>query len=146
MKGEMHIEVARSIEEVFDFLADLRNEESWNPRILRIKKLTDGPISARTRFQGTYAGIGELTTELLLFDRPRKFSFRSSGSRMRIEGEFVLKTTSSGTSIDLEAQLLPQSVFRLLAPLMAPVIQRQNRAAGERLKRILAAGATTSVE
>lgn len=137
MKGELHIAVARPIAEVFDFLADLRNETRWNPRVIRIEKVTEGPIAAGTRFHGVYAGIGELTTELLRHERPRQFTFRSDGARMKILGEFVLQANGGGTQIDLAAELLPQSFFRLLKPLMAPVIQRQNVAAGERLQRVL---------
>jgi hypothetical protein len=139
MKGALHIDVARSADEVFDFLADIRNERSWNPRIVTIEKVSEGPISAGTKFRGIYAGIGELTTELVVFERPRRFSFRSTGPRMHIEGQFVLAPSPAGTTIDLEAELAPQSFFRLLAPLMAPIIRKQNEAAGERLKRVLSA-------
>src|SRR5688572_23960126 len=103
MKGELHIEVPRPPDDVFDFLADIRNERSWNPRIVKIEKVSEGPIAAGTTFHGIYAGIGELTTELLVFERPRRFSFRSTGPRMRIEGQFVLAPSSAGTTIDLEA-------------------------------------------
>jgi hypothetical protein len=145
MKGKLSIEVPRSLEEVFDFLVDLRNERSWNPRILQIEKLTDGPMAAGTKFWGRYVGLGELTTELLLVERPRQFSFRSSGARMRIEGAFVVAKSNGGTRIELEAQLVPQSFFRLLAPLMAPIIHKQNQAAGERLKRVLTTAAAARV-
>src|SRR5687768_15572536 len=132
MKGELHIDVARTVEDVFDFLADIRNERSWNPRIVTIDKVSEGPIAAGTKFRGMYAGLGELTTELLVFERPHRFSFRSTGPRMHIKGQFVLAPSPIGTTIDLEAELTPQSFFRLLAPLMAPTIRKQNQAAGER--------------
>jgi len=63
---------------------------------------------------------------------------------MCIEGQFVLAPTHGGTTIDLAAELSPQSFFRLLAPLMAPIIRKQNEAAGERLKCVLSANAPAS--
>lgn len=137
MKGALHIEVPRAPDEVFDFLADLRNEKAWNPRVVQLKKLTDGPLSSGSRFSGIYQGIGELTTDLVEFDRPRSLSFRSVGPRMRIEGQFRLQPSAKGTQLTLSAELMPQGIFRLLAPLMAPLIRQQNAAAGERLREVL---------
>ncbi len=65
---------------------------------------------------------------------------------MKIEGEFVLGQGRDETRVNLEAELMPQSWFRLLAPLVIPVIQKQNVAAGERLKRILTTEAPARVE
>ena len=121
--------------------ADIRDERSWNPRIVKIEKVSEGPISAGTKFRGIYSGIGELTTELVVFERPRRFSFRSAGPRMRIERQFVVAPSHAGTTIDLKAELAPQSFFRLLMRLMAPIIRTQNEAAGERLKRVLSTNA-----
>jgi hypothetical protein len=47
--GELVIN--RPIHEVFDFVADERNEPRYNPRICRAEKLTPGPIGRGTRFQ-----------------------------------------------------------------------------------------------
>ena len=137
MKGALHIEVPRAPDEVFDFLTDLRNEKAWNPRVIHIEKVTDGPLSAGSRFSGLYQGIGELTTDLVEFDRPRSLSFRSVGSRMRIEGQFRLEPNAKGTRLTLSAELVPQGFFRFLMPLMAPIIRQQNTAAGERLREVL---------
>ena len=125
MKGELKCVVSRPVEEVFDFLADIRNEAAWNPRVVRIDKTSDGPISAGTTFQGQYKGIGPLHTELVEYERPRRLSFRSSGPRMRIAGTFILSAVPGESNVALNADLEPQGPFRLLAPLMAPLIKRQ---------------------
>ncbi len=55
-RGRMaHIEgeilIGRSVEDVFDFVADERNEPRYNPRMLRAEKISPGPIGAGTRFR-----------------------------------------------------------------------------------------------
>jgi hypothetical protein len=137
MKGEMECVVNRPVEEVFDFLADVRNEAAWNPRVVRIDKTSDGSIGAGTTFYGLYKGIGALRTELVAYERPERLSFRSSGPRMRIGGQFALSAVQGKSSVTLNADLKPQGLFRLLAPLMAPLIKRQNAAAATRLKQTL---------
>jgi len=38
------------VREVFDMVADERNEPRYNPRIVRAEKLGDGPVGAGARF------------------------------------------------------------------------------------------------
>jgi hypothetical protein len=137
MKGGLRVEAGRSVEEVFDFLADIRNEAAWNPRVVRIDKTSAGPVGPGATFEGEYRGLGSLRTELTGYERPRRLSFRSEGPRMRLRGTFVLVPTVRGTDIRLDAELAPRGFSALVAPLMGPVIRRQNAAAAARLKRAL---------
>ena len=137
MEGRLHCEVPRSPEETFDFLADLRNERAWNPRVVDIEKSSAGRVSRGTTFLGRYRGIGRLDTELTDYERPGRIGFRSSGPRMRIPGTFTLTPTSRGTQIDLTADLRPRGLFLALTPLMAVVMKGQNEAAGRRLRAVL---------
>jgi hypothetical protein len=146
VRGQLHVSVDRPAEEVFDFLADIRNEVAWNPRVLGIEKVTTGPIGPGTTFDGRYQGLGALRTELVEYQRPRRLSFRSDGPRMRITGTFVLAPAGGGTEIALEAELAPRGVFALVAPLMGPAIRRQNAAAAVRLRRALEPGSQPTVE
>ena len=41
---EGEIAINRPVDEVFDFVADERNEPRYNPKIARVEKLSDGPI------------------------------------------------------------------------------------------------------
>lgn len=144
VRGELRCVVARPQDVVFDFLADVRNEREWNPRVVRIEMTSTGPIGAGTRFRGTYKGLGTLETELVLSERPKRLSFRSEGSRMDITGTFELSGEAGATSVALAAELAPRGPLRVAAPLMAPVLRRQNRKAGLRLKRALEQPPTSS--
>ena len=48
INGEIIIK--RPVEEVFDFVADERNEPRYNPRMLRAEKLTPGPVGLGSRY------------------------------------------------------------------------------------------------
>ena len=139
MHGGMRIQVARPPAETFQFLADLRNEREWNPRVVRIEQTSPGSISAGTTFRGTYKGLGALETELVEVDPPRRLTFRSRGPRMVIDGAFELAPAEGGTDLILRATFQPRGPFRPLAPLMALVLRRQNEAAARRLAQALRA-------
>ena len=138
MRGGLHCHIDRHPADVFEFLADLRNERKWNPRVVEIQKTSPGPIRAGATFRGTYKGPGVLETELLDHDPPHRLSFRSRGPRMTIEGAFRLRPRGSGTDVDLDAVFRPHGPFRALTPVMAVVMKRQNEAAGRRLVKALA--------
>jgi hypothetical protein len=57
VNGEILIE--RPVEEVFDFVADQRNEPIYNPRMQQSEKITDGPIGVGTRFERRQGQGGE---------------------------------------------------------------------------------------
>jgi hypothetical protein len=74
-----HIEgdilIKRSVEDVFDFVADERNEPRYNPRMLRVKKTTTGAIGLGTRFHGetrTRRKPTEMTIEWTAYERPNR--------------------------------------------------------------------------
>jgi hypothetical protein len=65
---------ARAQVEMFDFLADPRNEPAYNARILSARKLTPGPIGLGTRFvqrAKAFGGAGDVTIDLVDCQRPR---------------------------------------------------------------------------
>ena len=48
---EGEIIINRPVEEVFDFVADERNEPRHNPQMIRAEQISDGPIGLGTRFR-----------------------------------------------------------------------------------------------
>jgi hypothetical protein len=44
MRVEGDITIGRSAEDVFDFVADERNEPQYNPQMTRAEKVSPGPI------------------------------------------------------------------------------------------------------
>ena len=51
ISGEILIN--QSVELVFDYVADQRNEPTNNPQMLHSEKITEGPIGVGTRFRAT---------------------------------------------------------------------------------------------
>jgi hypothetical protein len=62
-RGDVFIQ--RSIEEIFDFVADSRNEPGLLPGATRVDKTTDGPIGQGTCFEGEYARAGTVSLDSL---------------------------------------------------------------------------------
>src|ERR1039458_10713235 len=57
---EGEIIIGRPSEVVFDFVADERNEPSFNPRMVRAERVSGGPIGAGTRFRAATKSMGRV--------------------------------------------------------------------------------------
>src|SRR5512133_108535 len=78
IQHEFQTTVARSPEEVFDFLVDLRNAPQWEPNCQQVEKTSDGPIGRGTTFRAK-KGMGRLESEIVEFERPTHFATRDKG-------------------------------------------------------------------
>ena len=58
VRVEGEIVIDRPAEEVFDFVADERNEPRYNPKMRRAEQISDGPIGVGTRFEAELVSMG----------------------------------------------------------------------------------------
>src|SRR6266511_1951506 len=72
------IVINRPVDTVFDFVADERNEPRYNPRMLRVEKLSPGPIGVGSRFRAamrTRPRPTKMTTEFTGYERPWRLAW-----------------------------------------------------------------------
>jgi hypothetical protein len=55
---EGEILINRPTEEVFDFVADERNEPRYNPKMRLAQRISEGPIGVGTRFRAEIVSMG----------------------------------------------------------------------------------------
>jgi uncharacterized protein YndB with AHSA1/START domain len=92
IEGEIVID--RPVEEVFDFVADERNEPRYNPRMVRAEQISQGPIGLGTRFRTELRTAGRtmpMTVEFTSFERPRLLASRTRSSMMQTEGALTFE-------------------------------------------------------
>jgi uncharacterized protein YndB with AHSA1/START domain len=136
------IVINRPVEEVFDFVADERNEPCYNPRILRVHKLTPGPVGLGSRFRAemrTRPRPMEMTTEFTGYERPRRLASTTRMSRMDIRGTLSFDPVPGGTRMRWSWELEPHGLLKLMTPLASPIGARGERAIWTSLKRLLEA-------
>jgi carbon monoxide dehydrogenase subunit G len=144
VSGEILIE--RPVEEVFDFVADQRNEPIYNPRMLQSEKITDGPIAVGTRFRAT-ARSGRRTVEMLIevteFHRPRRFGARTTMPSVDVDGGLTFEPAADATRMSWSWEVSPSGPLRLFGPLVARLGRHQEQATWTGLKAYLEESGTT---
>jgi hypothetical protein len=144
IEGEVLVD--RPGEEVFDFVADERNEPLYNPRMRHAEKLTPGPVGPGTRFRAEFASPGRpvATSEITLYERPRRLASSTSMSMMDVRGTLSFEEVPGGTRLRWSWQLEPRGFWKLAGPLIARVGRRQEQATWTGLKRFLEARGDSS--
>jgi len=137
---ENSVEIARPIDEVFDFAADMRNELKWNPDVESMVMITDGPVGVGTRFQAKWHTSPSVVTECTSFDRPVGFSYHNGGP-IEVDLTISLRPTASGTLLNSRFDARPHGFFRLIFPIFLIILGRQEKANMLNVKRFLEAPA-----
>jgi uncharacterized protein YndB with AHSA1/START domain len=114
--------VERPIDEVFDFLADGTNDPKFSPRVLEIRKTTDGPVGVGTRYASTVKDAGVKTSrefEITEFERPTRIRWTevSKNQVTAPEGGYDLVPEGSEARVTIYNVLEGHGIGKLFAPL-----------------------------
>ncbi|KRE52560.1 hypothetical protein ASG70_14310 [Phycicoccus sp. Soil748] len=141
IRGEVAIDAP--VEEVFDVVADERNEPKYNPRIAHAEQLTGGSIGKGSRFAAQPLGAGAkgvMTVEVLEYDRPHQLHNVIRSSYMQVDGMLHFSAQGDGTLMwwDWDMRLTGPSKF--LTPVLALIGPRWECRNWEGLKRYIESG------
>jgi hypothetical protein len=137
-KIEGEILIDRPVEEVFDFVADSRNEPSFNAAMASVELLTPLPIGRGTRFRARMGQAGmEMLVELTEFDRPHRLGSHTTSAMMETSGALTFAAGGDGTIMSWDWQVRPKGWMRMLGPLFGPLGGRMERRIWASMKRYL---------
>jgi uncharacterized protein YndB with AHSA1/START domain len=131
------IVIDRPVEDVFDFVADERNEPTYNPQMLRAQLLTPGPVGAGSRFAAVHRGRRrpvEMQIEVTEYERPRRLASTTTMARGHVRGVLSFEPVGSATRMRWDWNLPLNGLARLAAPLVKAIGSRQEQACWQGLK------------
>jgi uncharacterized protein YndB with AHSA1/START domain len=135
MEHNFRTTVARSPEEVFDFLVDLRNAPQWEPNCQEVEKTSDGPIRKGTTFRAK-KGMGRLESEIVEFERPAHFATHDKGRGITCGLDFRCDGKNGGTEVSGKLWMEPHGPMRGLMPLMRLMMKRALSELPDNLRRV----------
>lgn len=133
---ENSVEIARSPEDVFDYLVDLRNELEWNPDAQSMEKITDGPIGLGTKFLAKWKQSKLVEVECVEFDRPRSWSYHNRGP-LEVVFQVTLSPTPAGSLLSVRFDARPKGALRVFFPVTQLVLKRVEKNNMSYIKRAL---------
>jgi len=114
--------IDRPIEDVFAFLSDGTNDPKFSPRVLEIRKTTDGPVGVGTIYASTVKDAGVKASrefEITEFEQPTKIRWAevSKNQVTATEGGYDLAPEGTGTRVTIHNVLEGHGIGKLFAPL-----------------------------
>jgi uncharacterized protein YndB with AHSA1/START domain len=144
---EVSTTIDKPVAEVFAFVQDERNIPRWDPDLLKATKVSDGPIGVGTKFHlqiKPFLGQTEGHGEVVAYEPQRRIELQFAMGALSPHVSHLFEPTASGTRFTRRVEMRPGGFFRLLSPLLAPVIRRRNVNYLATLKQLVESGHTTS--
>jgi hypothetical protein len=139
MKFTVESDVARSPAEVFDRLADARNEPSWNSQVSRSDLLSDEPIGQGSRFVTVNRGKPYDST-ITTHRTPDLLVFEVTGQPLDITASFTITPRGAGSHIVSEFDFRPKGAMKVMFPLMQSAIRKDLAKQSQSFKRFCEQG------
>lgn len=124
------VTIAAPVDEVFDMVADERNEPRYNPRIVRAEKVSEGPVGIGTRFVAEPKSMGAkgvMALEILEYDRPHRLHNVVNSSYMRVDGTLTFDKVAGGTRLRWDWDMALVGPMRVLSPVLTLIGPRWER-------------------
>jgi len=140
---EESIVINRPIEEVFGFVANFENHPKWESNFQKVKLLTSTPTGVGTIYQCELKLPGQTATlkfEITEYEVNKKIAFEAEAAGpAKPNGSFLFEPAAGGTKITLVPRPEFRGLFKLLEPMMAGYVRKQNQEHLIKLKQILEA-------
>lgn len=119
----LEVQIEAAVEHVFDAMADVRNETSWNAQVSEAELLTDEPIQLGTKFRTVNRGQAYKAT-IAEHDRPGRLSFLVTGKSMDINAAFAFAESAGSTRLTGTFDLQPKGFMKVMLPLMSGAVRK----------------------
>lgn len=124
-------------EKVFEVLSDLPNASSYVENIKQSVKLTEGPIGVGTVFEETRVVNGQEATaqlEIREYDPPRRLAVGNETEGIDTNYIYTLEPENGGTRILWQAELSASGLKKMMVPMVASILKKEDRDHLQKLK------------
>lgn len=139
------IEIERPADVVFDYVADMANNPSWQRGQQRCTWTSEPPIAVGSTYDQKARFLGKAIVssfEVVEFEPGRRIRIVSTAGTMAIDVTRTVEPLGDDRClVGAEVNGDPPGVLRLLGPLLSPLVRRSVAGDYERLKANLEASA-----
>jgi uncharacterized protein YndB with AHSA1/START domain len=128
LRVEKSVEVARPIEEVFAFSADIDHVPLWLNGVLEARKLTEGPLRKGTELEHVLQFLGKRFTsrlEVTEYEENHRMAFRTISGPIDLDSVQTMESVAGGTRVTQTAEGDPRGFFKVAEGVLQKMVGRQ---------------------
>ncbi|MBT8207267.1 MAG: hypothetical protein HKN07_05855 [Acidimicrobiia bacterium] len=130
------VETQKSAEEVFDYIADFRNLEEWDPGVSSAS-MSKGDAPGVGTVYSVRASGADLDYVTLAYTRPTETTLEAKSRFVRSYDTVTVEATESGSTVTYDAILELRSFAAVLNPILGLFFDRIGDRAVEGMERVL---------
>jgi uncharacterized protein YndB with AHSA1/START domain len=139
IQHEVTIHIACPVEKVFAFLADAKNLRTWQTSLIENQQLTEGTVRAGTQFREvrrTGPRQSEVRAEITAYDVNNRFAIKTL-TKPQVTIDYAMESEAGGTRLNYKFVMVTSGFMRLLEPLIAGSMKKDNDLDFQKLKLLL---------
>ena len=139
IQHEVTVHLNRPVEQVFAFLMDTTQLTAWQTNLIKIDKITEGPLRLGSRFREVRR-LGrresQIQGEITAFEPNKRFETKTL-TKPQVTVSYFLEPEQGGTRVKHRFVMMTSGFMRLLEPLIVSSLKKGTTADFETLKRLL---------
>jgi uncharacterized membrane protein len=135
--------IARPLDEVFAFVADVRNRPSWDDSVESEELTSPEPIGVGSTVRTRLRSMGreyQYTWKIVEHEPPTRMTVESTSGPFPTTLSFRFGPLDDGTEVEASVTGRPTGLLRVLQPMIARTTQQNLDRGYARLKRLLETG------
>jgi uncharacterized protein YndB with AHSA1/START domain len=139
---ELNEWIARTPKEVFDFITASENAPKVASSIVSMVKLTEGNVGVGTRYRETRLMNGkEHSTELevVAYEPSQRYAMKNSTEGVETVYHYSFQLEKDGTRVNLVCEIKANGIKKLMIPLVASILKKEDGDHLQRLKQAMEA-------
>jgi hypothetical protein len=135
--------IARSPKDVFAFITDSSNAPKVVPSVKSLIQLTEGSVGVGTRYRETRLMNGkEEQAELKIvdFEPYQKYAMKNVTEGIETIYRYTFQPEEGGTRVNLTCELSARGVKKLMLPIVASILKKEDGDQLEMLKKVMENG------
>jgi carbon monoxide dehydrogenase subunit G len=140
MSTEASQEIARAPQDVFNFVADVRNDPQWHTDVLSAELTQGSGDTVGSVYQikvKPQMGMTGGTVKVASYDAPHRIVFDVDMGKMKPTTTFTVEQAGTGARISRKVEMEPAGMMKLMAPLMGGMFRKRNVMFLGNLKQVL---------
>ena len=132
--------IARSPNEVFDFITDSNNAPKVVSSVQSMLKLTEGPVRVGTRYRETRLMNGKehhAELEVIAYEPNQTYAMKNVTEGIETVYRYNFEPEANGTRVDLICEVKAGGFKKLMLPLVVSILKKEDGDHLQRLKKAM---------